>query len=400
MSWAAGCMADPAAGLEHAGDEAPFPLPVYRLGPRVGTAGGFSIPITGTLRVPTDTFGFVDFSSVVIAAATQPDAVIDGLSGTTVEGDSFMATFSGMGTFASSAPVADREIVLANLPGKDMILLAVPADGGVLAFSPLSTALQALVLAHVPDGLVFTIEDATAFGVAPGDHPRLDAAMAGVASVISAQLASTGGTGLDRRGMPILGTPVHEAINAVVATGDLATPTLEGPFARNRLGIVGNLVDGAVAVLWSRHSGPSVPLSAQPRSSAVSFFPLDDWWAPGMLVSARQSSGGGLDASQSLASTGQVYLPALSDAPLAPALDVVSTADPLLRASGVSSGNWVVVFASATTRSVGFMAIRAPAGSDAVTASLAGISPLAGGYFVVQIDERLAVSEPSNIVYF
>ena len=390
----AACSADPApagdaspGGLDASADAAPadgppFAMPLYRIGPRSAFGGSFGqAPIAGTIELPrsagVESFADWTFRGHGLAggpatSASEPEEVGDRLvSEIVIEIDT-----------ASSSPAEDREILTARSPD-GLVLTAVLEADGTVAFSPESTARNALSLAAVREDAA-PFEEVYYTGLRAGDDPILDAKVFAIATAIGEHLAGGGDGGILPGGAARAGTEVFRRIDAAIGEGP--APVIEPPACAGCLGRAG-LPAGAGQAAFRSEGGtsPHVPVTGE----AFSFF---FYTAP---------AGGDLHLRQRL-----------PDGTQSPASDPfqIGTDDPELpeavtltlegagaRACGATPGHWVVFLASGTELAVGFAALEASA--DCVELPARDIPAEVALLTAIQVSPEGRVGPPSETVF-
>jgi hypothetical protein len=337
--------------VDASSDERPFPLPVFRIGPRSAFGGGFGpFEFTGTIRLPTTTRDFTSFSGWRFYAHGPGPGVPVTLSSTTVAGTDKVATFTISVTTASTAPREAREVFTAISPDESITLFTVLAEDSTLSFTLASTARQAILRARVRSDDPI-LEDAYYWGAAAQDDAALDDQVDSVASAMATSLEANGSNGISPSGFPRSESPVFSALDAAVATSGTSALVVEPPPSQGHVGVVRNTGAGHFA-LWLGDHGPSPTMTVPPGTADVGFFFGTTSLTTDTRVHARMLTAAGQHTPAS-----QVFqIATASSGPTSPTLSWNTGA---VRACGLAAASWALFIAPQTELAVGFAAAQA-----------------------------------------
>jgi hypothetical protein len=299
------------------------------------------------------------------------------------EGGRIIADISINVDTAFSAPADAREILTAISPG-GIVLTSVIGASRTIAFSPESTALQALDLAGVREDPV-PFEDVYYTGRRAGDDPVLDEAVPGVAAAIEERLHSAGDSGILPSGSAAPGTTVFAAVTAAV--GAASPPVVDPPTCGQCLGEITYGAPGGQAAVFTAGGYPLPHFPAATERASFFFYSAA---TAGALYVRQRLPDGAQSAASSLFQVGD------EEATPPGALTLTLDADGA-RACGADPGNWIVFFSSATELSIGFAAV-APTGGCAFLPA-AEIPEQAALLSATQISSDRRVGRPSESVF-
>ena len=371
-----------ASGDAAAGDGPPFAMPLYRIGPRSAFGGSFGQePIAGTIELPASagvgsfadwTFRGHGLAGGPATSASAPDEVGDRVvSQIVIEIDT-----------ATSAPGDAREILTASSPD-GLVLTAVLEADRTVAFSPESTARNALSLAAVREDPA-PFEEVYYTGLRAGDDPILDARVFAVATAIAENLAGGGDGAILPGGAARAGSDVFRRIDAAIGEGE--APVVEPPACAACLGRA-ELAAGAGQAAFRSAGGtsPHVPVAGE----AFSFFFYTAPAAGELHLRQRLPDGTQSPASDPFRIG--------TETPALPEPVTLTLEETGARACGATAGHWVVFLSSGTELAVGFAAVEAT--SDCVELPAADIPSEVALLSAIQVSPEGRIGPPSETVF-